>query len=323
MRLRILLSVLLALSLSVTGVMVVNAQEGDPEAQHGYDVPSESVPAVPVVPMDPSEPPPPPTATFDPAQPTIPFESMVPPQQPGAAPEYVIPDGSSADPTQPVIPEGETPPPVPTPELTKDPGKYGQEAELRALNKVTTRVELLKGPLNTPMAFGNLEITVKTCWSSGADKRPEHIALMEVVEQVPGEGPKSVFSGWMFASSPGLSALEHAVYDLTVVACHDKKNEADKDKKDGEKDKADKDKKEGKAAKKKDESTTMDAPPAADSQVEKPKKPVTKKTPAKKPADKPKPSTKAPPPIPQTVPVTGVLRLPPGPPPAAPQPAGQ
>lgn len=317
MRLRIILSALFALVMSATGVMVVNAQEGDPEAQQGYDMPSESSPAVPAVPMDPSEPLPPPTATFDPSQPSVPFESMVPPQQPGAAPEYVMPDGTLPDPSQ--LPQSDVvPPPVPTPELTKDPGKYGQEVELRALNKVTTRIEMLKGPLATPMAFGNLEITVKTCWSSGADKRPEHIALMEVVEQVPGEGPKSVFSGWMFASSPSLSAMEHAVYDLTVIACHDKKTDGDKDKKEPEKDK---DKKDDKAAKKKDDAVT----PADSSTpaVEKPKKPAARKAPAKKPSDKPKPAAKSAPPIPPTAPVTGVLRLPPGPPPVAPQPAGQ
>ena len=68
----------------------------------------------------------------------------------------------------------------------------------------------------------------------------------------------------------------------------------------------------------------MDAPPAADASAEKSKKPATKKPAGKKQPDKPKPAAnKAPPPIPQTVPVTGVLRLPPGPPPAAPQPAGQ
>ncbi|MCI5050126.1 MAG: DUF2155 domain-containing protein [Rickettsiales bacterium] len=95
----------------------------------------------------------------------------------------------------------------------------GTVVELRALNKVTARTSTLQGPIIAPLEFGNLIINVKACWSAPADKKPEHAALMEVIDQKPGEGPETIFSGWMFASSPALSALEHPVYDLTVVSC--------------------------------------------------------------------------------------------------------
>lgn len=94
------------------------------------------------------------------------------------------------------------------------------EFELRGLNKMTARASTLKGPILIPIEFGNLEITVKSCWSAPPDKKPEHAALMEIAEHKPGEGRHVVFSGWMFASSPALSALEHPVYDITVIACH-------------------------------------------------------------------------------------------------------
>lgn len=290
---------LFLLILSVIAMSPAFAQEGDPE---GFDAPAAPLAApnapAPTFPANPSSPAPyaAPTATFDPSQPAVPFDAGQPgmPASPQATPpQFVSPQGLPFDPAQ----QGDNATtPNASPELTKDPGKYGQEAELRALNKVTTRTEILRGPLGTPMSFGNLEITVKTCWSAGVDKRPEHAALMDVVEQVPGEGPKAVFSGWMYASSPSLSAMEHAVYDITVLACHDKKTDADKK----EADKKDKD------AKKKDESKK-----AGDKKSDKKsdKKPSNKKPLGKKPAPA---AGKAPPPIPPVAPVTGVLRLPPG-----------
>lgn len=94
--------------------------------------------------------------------------------------------------------------------------------ELRGLNKVTARVSTIKGALTDQLSFGNLRITVKSCWSAPPGKRPEHAALLHVIENRPGEGPQAVFSGWMFASSPALSSLEHPVYDISVIACHAK-----------------------------------------------------------------------------------------------------
>lgn len=97
-----------------------------------------------------------------------------------------------------------------------------KSVELRGLNKVTARVSTIKGALTDQLSFGNLIITVKSCWSAPAGERPEHAALLHIVENRPGEGQKNVFSGWMFASSPALSALEHPVYDISLIACHAK-----------------------------------------------------------------------------------------------------
>ena len=57
------------------------------------------------------------------------------------------------------------------------------EVELRALNKVTARASILKGPIITPLVFSTLQVRVKACWSAPEDKKPEHAALMEVIEQ--------------------------------------------------------------------------------------------------------------------------------------------
>jgi len=90
---------------------------------------------------------------------------------------------------------------------------------LQGLNKVTGHISKLDGPLGTVLRFGNLEIIAKRCWKSPPEERPENAALLDIRELTPGEGPKNIFLGWMFSSSPGLSGLEHAVYDVNVLAC--------------------------------------------------------------------------------------------------------
>lgn len=91
--------------------------------------------------------------------------------------------------------------------------------ELRGLDKVTARSLALEGNLGTPLEFSNLSIVAKNCWVAPTDKRPEHAALLEITEMISDKGPQVIFYGWMFASSPALSALEHPVYDITMIAC--------------------------------------------------------------------------------------------------------
>ncbi len=74
------------------------------------------------------------------------------------------------------------------------------------------------------MRFGTLEIVAHRCWKSEPEDRPENAALIEISELKPGETPQRIFLGWMLSSSPGLSGLEHAVYDITVLSCDVKKN---------------------------------------------------------------------------------------------------
>ena len=51
------------------------------------------------------------------------------------------------------------------------------------------------------------------------EETPESAAFLEIVERRPGEAPATPFVGWMFASSPALSAMEHPVYDVWVLDC--------------------------------------------------------------------------------------------------------
>ena len=92
-------------------------------------------------------------------------------------------------------------------------------AVVRALDKMTARVEVLEIPVNTPISFGTLIITAHTCRSTQPEEQPESAAYLEIGEFKPGSRDIPVFHGWMFASSPALSAMEHPIYDIWLIGC--------------------------------------------------------------------------------------------------------
>ncbi|MEW5728181.1 MAG: DUF2155 domain-containing protein [Pseudomonadota bacterium] len=92
-------------------------------------------------------------------------------------------------------------------------------AVLGGLDKVTARVVTMEAPVGEPVRFGNLEIIVRACKKHRPEESPESAAFVDVWE-MRADGPaQSLFRGWMFASSPALSAMEHPVYDLWVLDC--------------------------------------------------------------------------------------------------------
>ncbi|NTU77104.1 MAG: DUF2155 domain-containing protein [Alphaproteobacteria bacterium] len=108
---------------------------------------------------------------------------------------------------------------LPLPALASSPTEARPVAVLRALDKITARVEELSVPVGQPYKFGTLIITVQACRVAPTEETPEAAAFLEISELKPGENEANVFRGWMFASSPALSALEHPVYDLWVTGC--------------------------------------------------------------------------------------------------------
>ena len=106
--------------------------------------------------------------------------------------------------------------------LTAIPAAWAADSDgavLQGLDKVTARISTIKAPLNEPVRFGTLEVIVRTCSKTPPEEPPESAAFIEIYEARPGEERVSLFSGWMFASSPALSAMEHPVYDVWVVDC--------------------------------------------------------------------------------------------------------
>jgi hypothetical protein len=94
-------------------------------------------------------------------------------------------------------------------------------ALLQGLDKVTARVKTFLAPIDQPVSFGSLTITARMCDRTPVTEAPESTAFLEIVEVLPGQDPRWVFSGWMFASSPAVSAMEHPVYDVRVLRCID------------------------------------------------------------------------------------------------------
>jgi hypothetical protein len=92
-------------------------------------------------------------------------------------------------------------------------------AILQGLNKVTARVLTIEARLGDTKKIGSLEIIVRTCDKRPPEETPESAAFLDVWEVRPGEPASNIFRGWMFASSPALSALEHPVYDVWVLDC--------------------------------------------------------------------------------------------------------
>ena len=115
-----------------------------------------------------------------------------------------------AAPARPAAPQAPAPPAAPKPITT---------AILQGLDKITARVTAIRAPLGQTVRFGTLEIQAKACDKRPPEEPPESAAFLEIRELKPGEPPAKVFAGWMFASSPALSALEHPVYDVWVTDC--------------------------------------------------------------------------------------------------------
>lgn len=101
--------------------------------------------------------------------------------------------------------------------------RAGTEAVLQGLDKTTARVATIDAPLNQQVRYGDLLITAKACVKHPPEETPESAAFLVIDLLPPDFGPKSkperIFSGWMFASSPAVSALENPVYDVTVLDC--------------------------------------------------------------------------------------------------------
>ena len=99
-------------------------------------------------------------------------------------------------------------------------------AVLQALDKVSARVSLLEVPVGKTVGFGTLEITARACDKRPPEETPESAAFLEITDKRPGQAPTTPFVGWMFASSPALSAMEHPVYDVWVLDCKNASNAA-------------------------------------------------------------------------------------------------
>ena len=96
-------------------------------------------------------------------------------------------------------------------------------AVLQGLDKTTARVSKFDAPVDQSVRFGTLVITARACVKKPPEEEPNTAAFLIIDEVRPGDAngveSKRVFSGWMFASSPAISALEDPIYDINVLDC--------------------------------------------------------------------------------------------------------
>ena len=101
---------------------------------------------------------------------------------------------------------------------------FAQRAVIRGLDKVTGHASDYTLTLGRATRIGTLEVTARACSKNPPEERPEVRVYVDVFDHPPAreEGAAErvdLFHGWLFASSPGLSAVEHPVYDIWAVDC--------------------------------------------------------------------------------------------------------
>lgn len=92
-------------------------------------------------------------------------------------------------------------------------------AEFTGVDKITGRIITFDVYVNETVQFGALQVTPRVCYSSPETEEPKTDTFVEVDEITLDRKIRRIFSGWMFAESPGLNAVEHAVYDVWLKAC--------------------------------------------------------------------------------------------------------
>ncbi len=90
-------------------------------------------------------------------------------------------------------------------------------AELAVLDKVRAQPAPLTVRVGQSVPWGSLTITVRGCVTRPPDLPQDSAAFLEVTD---GRATGNAFRGWMLASAPALSQMEHPIYDLRVTSCH-------------------------------------------------------------------------------------------------------
>jgi hypothetical protein len=92
-------------------------------------------------------------------------------------------------------------------------------AVFSGLDKVTGRIISFDVYINETVQFGALRVTPRTCHTQPPTEEPNTMVFAEVDEITLDSRIRRVFTGWMFAASPGLNAVDHAVYDVWLKDC--------------------------------------------------------------------------------------------------------
>ncbi len=94
-----------------------------------------------------------------------------------------------------------------------------QVAVFSALDKVTARISKFEVEINKTVAFGNIKVTPRVCYSRPQTELPKTTTFVEVDETLLDGTQKRIFTGWMFAESPGIFGVEHPTIDVWLTEC--------------------------------------------------------------------------------------------------------
>ncbi len=92
-------------------------------------------------------------------------------------------------------------------------------AVFAGLDKITATITTFEVPVDKTKQFGTLQVTPRVCFTRPITEAPKTTSFVEVNEVLLTGNLKRIFTGWMFAASPGLNAVEHPVYDVWLTNC--------------------------------------------------------------------------------------------------------
>lgn len=147
----------------------------------------------------------------------------------GPAPVVTIPGGpppeEESGPPPEVADQGAEPAEPAPPVKKGDPMKRPRYASaiLQAVDKVTAETLRFEAKVGEPLRYRGLVLTVHACEATASDEGFSdafaHLDIQVQPEALTRQPARSVFRGWMFASSPGLHPVEHPLYDVWLIAC--------------------------------------------------------------------------------------------------------
>ena len=182
-------------------------QYPDPQYQQPYPGQARQAPPAGGVQNQPLPPPDGTTAAVDPGAPGGPMALPgVPPgqRQPRGTPQ---PADTSPQPGDEVISE------PPSQKISN------KGALFSGLDKITGRIIAFDAAVGETVQFGALQVTPRICYTRPPTETPNTDAFIEVDEVTLQGDVKRIFTGWVFAASPGLHAVEHPIYDLWLTDC--------------------------------------------------------------------------------------------------------
>jgi hypothetical protein len=200
----------------------VGPQNQDPDAEEVPDIPQGRILPAPIRP--------PPGAAMPPPG-AVQTQPLAPPPGSTAVPQGAPPPPATATAPLPGLPPGQRQPRgAPGGSAAVQPGDevvtappaqkiVNKQAVFSGLDKITGRIIKFDVDMGETVQFGALRVKPQACYTRPATEAANTDSFVEVDEITLQGEVKRIFSGWMFAASPGLSGVEHPIYDVWLTDC--------------------------------------------------------------------------------------------------------